>query len=119
VAEGEVVITKGGQVLRANEARYNEKTEMVEAVGEVVLETNGMYSELKSGIRPQQPNRQDHQGRIFLRENHYYISGDEMEKTGPQTYVVKGCHLTTCDGDKPDWSLTGSEVEITVEAMAR
>jgi len=38
-----------------------------------------------------------------------------MEKTGPNTYVVKGCHMTTCEGDKPDWSITGSEVEITVE----
>ena len=39
-AEGNVVITRGGQVLKASEARYNEKTGMVEAAGDVVLETN-------------------------------------------------------------------------------
>jgi len=116
VAEGEVVITKGGQVLRANEARYNEKTGMVEAVGEVVLETNGDILRAEKAVFDlNSQTGKITKGRIFLRENHYYISGDEMEKTGPQTYVVKGCHLTTCDGEKPDWSLTGSEVEITVE----
>ncbi|MGE5839243.1 MAG: LPS-assembly protein LptD [Deltaproteobacteria bacterium] len=115
-AQGDVVITRAGQRLRSNEARYNEKTGMVEAVGEVVLETNGDVIRAEKAVFDL--NSQTGKitgGRIFLRENHYYIGGDEMEKTGPQTYVVKRFHLTTCDGDKPDWSVTGSEVEITVE----
>ena len=116
VAEGEVVITRGGQVLKANEARYNEKTGMVEAVGEVVLETNGDVLRAEKALFDlNSQTGKITKGRIFLKDNHYYISGDDMEKTGPQTYVVKGCHITTCDGDKPDWSITGSEVEITVE----
>jgi len=116
VAEGEVVITRGGQVLRANEARYNEKTGMVEAVGEVVLETNGDILRAEKALFDlNSQTGKITKGRIFLRDNHYYVSGDDMEKTGPQTYIVKGCRLTTCDGDKPDWSITGSEVEITVE----
>jgi LPS-assembly protein len=120
VAEGDVVVTRGGQVLRANEARYNEKTGMVEAVGEVVLETNGDILRAEKALFDlNSQTGKITKGRIFLRDNHYYVSGDEMEKTGPQTYVVKGCHLTTCDGDKPDWSLTGSEVEITVEGYGK
>ena len=116
VAEGDVVITRGGQVLKANEARYNEKTGMVQAVGEVVLETNGDILKAEKALFDlNSQTGKITKGRIFLRDNHYYVSGEEMEKTGPQTYVVKGCHLTTCDGDKPDWSITGSEVEITVE----
>jgi len=116
VAEGDVVITRGGQVLKANEARYNEKTGMVEAIGDVVLETNGdIVRAAKAVFDLNSQTGKLTKGRIFLRENHYYISGDDMEKTGPDTYVVKGFHLTTCDGDKPDWSITGSEVEITVE----
>ena len=116
VAEGDVVITRGGQVLKANEARYNEKTGMVEAIGDVVLETNGdIVRAAKAVFDLNSQTGKITKGRIFLRENHYYISGDDMEKTGPDTYVVKGCHVTTCEGDKPDWSITGSEVEITVE----
>jgi LPS-assembly protein len=116
VAEGDVVITRGGQVLKANEARYNERTGMVEAVGEVVLETNGDVLRAEKALFDlNSQTGKITKGRIFLKENHYYIGGDAMEKTGPNTYVVKGCHITTCDGDKPDWSITGSEVEITVE----
>ncbi len=116
VAEGDVVITRGGQVLKANEARYNEKTGMVEAIGDVVLETNGdIVRAAKAVFDLNSQTGKITKGRIFLRENHYYISGDDMEKTGPDTYVVKGFHVTTCEGDKPDWSITGSEIEITVE----
>lgn len=116
VAEGDVVITRAGQVLKANKARYNEKTGMVEAIGDVVLETNGdILRAAKAVFDLNSQTGKINKGRIFLRENHYYISGDDMEKTGPNTYVVKSCHVTTCDGDKPDWSITGSEVEITVE----
>ena len=115
-AEGNVVIMRGGQVLKANEARYNEKTGMVEAVGDVVLETNGDVLRAEKALFDlNSQTGKITKGRIFLRENHYYISGDDMEKTGPNTYLVKGFHVTTCDGDKPDWSITGSEVEITVE----
>jgi LPS-assembly protein len=110
------VITRGGQVLKAREARYNEKTGIVEAIGDVVLETNGDVLRAEKALFDLNSQAgKITKGRIFLRDNHYYISGEEMEKTGPQTYVVKGFHLTTCDGDKPDWSVTGSEVEITVE----
>ena len=116
VAEGDVVITRAGQVLKANEARYNEKTGMVEAKGDMVLETNGDILRAEKALFDlNSQTGKITKGRIFLRENHYYISGDDMEKTGPNTYVVKGCHVTTCEGDKPDWSITGSEVEITVE----
>jgi len=116
VAEGDVVITRAGQVLKANEARYNEKTGMVEAKGDMVLETNGDILRAEKALFDlNSQTGKITKGRIFLRENHYYISGDDMEKTGPNTYVVKGCHMTTCEGDKPDWSITGSEVEITVE----
>jgi len=115
-AEGNVVITRGGQVLRAKEARYNEKTGMVEAIGDVVLETNGDILRAEKALFDlNSQTGKITKGRIFLRENQYYINGDDMEKTGPNTYVVKGFQVTTCEGDKPDWSITGSELEITVE----
>jgi LPS-assembly protein len=55
-------------------------------------------------------------GTLFLRENHYYISGARMEKLGDDTYLVKECRLTTCDGSRPAWTITGSEVKVTLES---
>jgi LPS-assembly protein len=116
VAVGNVMIVRGGQVLKAKEARYNEKTGIVEAIGDVILEANGdVLTAEKAVFDLNSQTGKITKGRIFLRQNHYYISGQDMEKTGPNTYVVKSCNITTCEGEKPDWSITGSEVEITLE----
>jgi LPS-assembly protein len=116
VAQGNVVIVRGGQVLKAKESRYNEKTGMVEATGDVVLEANGDVLKAEKAVFDlNSQTGKITKGRIFLHQNHYYISGEDMEKTGPNTYVVKSCNVTTCEGETPDWSITGSEVEVTLE----
>ena len=116
VAEGDVVVRKGGQTLSADRARYSEKTGVIEVQGNVVLESNGDILRAREGVF----NLQTQTGRVsgghlFLKENNYHISGESMEKTGPDTYVIQDCRVTTCDGEKPDWSITGSEVKVTVE----
>jgi len=116
VAEGDVVVRRGSQVLTADRAKYNEKTGMIEVQGNVVLESNGDILRAREAVFDLQSQAgRITGGHIFLKENHYYISGETMEKTGPNTYVVKECRVTTCDGETPDWSITGSEVRITVE----
>ncbi|MBI5062079.1 MAG: LPS-assembly protein LptD, partial [Desulfatitalea sp.] len=55
------------------------------------------------------------EGSVFLSENHFYVSGREIEKTGPQSYRVQDASLTSCDGPAPDWHITGKELEVTVE----
>lgn len=116
VAEGNVVVRSGSQVLTADRARYNEKTGLIEVLGNVVLISNGDVLRAEEAVFDLQGQvGRITEGHIFLRANHYYISGESMEKTGPDTYVVKDCRVTTCDGVTPDWSITGSEVRITVE----
>lgn len=111
-----MIITRKGQILSAQRAIYNEKTGIVEVTGNVHLEVNGDRLTGERGIFDLNKHTgQITKGRLFLRENHYYISGDIMEKTGPDTYRVKDCRLTTCDGIKPDWSITGSDVHVTIE----
>jgi LPS-assembly protein len=54
-------------------------------------------------------------GSIFLKENNFHIEGDEIHKTGENTYKVKNATITTCEGDTPDWKITGKEVKVEVE----
>ena len=116
VAEGDVVVRKGTQLLKADRAKYNEKTGMIEVKGNVVLESNGDILRAEEAVFDLQSQAgRITGGHIFIKENHFYISGETMEKTGPNTYVVKECRVTTCDAETPDWSITGSEVKITVE----
>ena len=115
-AEGNVVIEKAGQILRTRSAIYNIRTGIAKISGGLRLETDGDIITGKEGsfnLKTQAGDIVD--ASLFLKNNHYYISGSLMEKTGPQTYVVKDCRVTTCDGVNPDWMLTGSEVKVTVE----
>ncbi len=55
-------------------------------------------------------------GHLFIEENHFYVRGDEIKKTGKDTYYVKDdVGLTTCDGPSPDWEITGRDLRVTIE----
>jgi LPS-assembly protein len=115
-AEGHVVITGEGQVLSAEKAIYNEKTGIADVSKNVVLEMKGDTLRAERAVFDLKSNTgQVTKGRLFLRENHFYISGETMEKTGPDTYRCSRCLITTCDGKIPDWSISGSEVNVTLE----
>jgi len=120
LAEGDVVIQREGQILKAQKATYNEKTGVAKVSGDVRLEINGDVLIGESGTFNLETYLGEiTNGRLFDREHHFYISGDHVEKVGPNRYHVKNCRLTTCDGVKPDWSITGSEVDVTVEGYGK
>ena len=116
VAEGEVVISKADQILTADRVTYDRRSGLVTAEGNVTLSSAGDILRCPKGSF----NLEDKTGHIvdgslFLRTNHYYLQGKEIRKTGPATYIIKGCRITTCDGESPAWSITGSKVKVTIE----
>jgi LPS-assembly protein len=120
VAEGDVVITRGEQKLSAQKAAYNEKTGIIELSEDIRLESDGDLLTGESAIFDlNKGTGKIKGGRLFLRENNYYIHGDSMEKMGPNSYRVKDFKATTCGGEKPAWSFTGSEVEVTIEGYGK
>ena len=115
-AEGDVVIEKAGQILRTQNAIYNIRTGIAKISGGLRLETDGDVVTGKEGTFNLKTQAGDIvNASLFLKDNHYYIGGSLIEKIGPQTYVVKDCRVTTCDGVNPDWLLTGSETKVTIE----
>lgn len=116
IAKGDVVIKKQDQALYAQNATYNIKTGIVRVSGDMRLESGGDILTGEEGVFDlNNKTGTVKNGCLFLRQNHYYISGDVMEKLGENTYLVNRCRLTTCDGANPDWTITGSEVKVTIE----
>jgi len=116
LAEGDVVITKAKQTLYTQRAVFNVKTGIAKVSGGLRLETDGDIITGKEGsfnLNTQTGKLVD--ASLFLRANNYYISGSLMQKTGEDSYLIKDCTVTTCDGVNPDWNITGSEVKVTVE----
>ncbi|HUU40245.1 MAG TPA: LPS assembly protein LptD [Desulfatiglandales bacterium] len=116
LAEGSVVISRGDQVLTADKVTYNKVSGLAEAEGNVTLASAGDILKCDKGsFSLKEKTGHVLNGTLFLKTNHYYIHGKEISKTGPETYIVKDCRITSCDGDIPDWSITGSEVKVTLE----
>jgi LPS-assembly protein len=116
IAEGDVVITKGQQSLQAQKAVYHTKTGIAEVAKGFRLESAGDILEGEQGVFDlEKQTGKITTGRLFLSGNHFYVSGDVFEKTGEDTYLIKNCELTSCEGTTPDWSITGSEIRVTLE----
>lgn len=115
-AEGDVVISKGGMTLYAQKVIYSKKTGIAEVQGDFELKTGQDTLEGKDGIFDfnQQVGKITN-GKLFLRDNHFYAKGKLIEKKSANTYQIRDCQLTTCDGQSPLWSITGSEVNVTME----
>ncbi|HJX34618.1 MAG TPA: LPS assembly protein LptD [Desulfatiglandales bacterium] len=119
-AEGDVLITKGNLSLSAQKTSYNRNTGAVEASGDICFDNgeDSFMGESGSFNLNDQTGRIT-KGRLFLKENNYYISGELIEKSGENTFLVRDFRLTTCDETDPTWSITGSEVKVTLEGYGK
>jgi LPS-assembly protein len=52
---------------------------------------------------------------LFLKENNFHITANKIEKTGPDTYRIDRATLTTCDGQTPDWQISGKDIKIKAD----
>ena len=116
IAEGDVVLINKDQKINADYVRYDKKNKKAYALGDVVL-TAGEDVLLAQRMTIDLEKRTGiaYQGTVFIKEGHYRIWGDRIQKTGENTYIAENAVVTTCDGDKPDWKVSGSEAEVTIE----
>jgi LPS-assembly protein len=113
IAEGDAVISKQGRSITADVLRYSAQTAMAYAEGNVVVSSGtdtltGSY--LEFDLESEKGYLDD--GRIFLQENNYHIEGNRIQKVGPDLYRLDRGTLTTCDGQPPDWKLSGRDIQV-------
>nr|WP_320191670.1 LPS assembly protein LptD [uncultured Desulfobacter sp.] len=116
IAENEVVITGGKTRLEADYVEFSDVTKDAFAKGNVLLISGNDTITCKSmNINLASETGTINQGTIFIQDNNYYISGDKLQKTGEFTYDAEKGSITTCEGDTPDWKITGKDIEVTVD----
>jgi LPS-assembly protein len=112
-ARGNVLIYKGNIKLLADYVRFDHKNMKAFAEGNVIL-TNG--EDVLSGTRMDMDLQNQVgtvvDGYLYLKENNYHITGDIIKKVGTKTYTIDEATMTTCDGPRPDWKITGKKVKI-------
>ncbi|MBU0994546.1 MAG: LPS assembly protein LptD [Proteobacteria bacterium] len=114
-AEGNVIITKENDQIVSDKIRLNSDTMETVATGNVVISSKGNKltgSKVSMDLNAKTGTISD--GTIFIEANHYYISGKKIEKTGPTTYEGDSVCITACDGDKPDWKISGKDLDVSI-----
>ena len=115
-AEGNVSITREGRRLTADHVQFNQKSGDAVARGNVRLVSGEDWlkgNRLDLNLNTEVGRLKE--GTLFFGDSHFYISGDEIEKTGKDTYRIPHATFTSCDGLNPDWKITGSDLTIRVE----
>jgi LPS-assembly protein len=116
VAEGHVVVSRKGKELSADTVHLNQKDQEALAIGNVRLVSGKDIlsgRELRLNLASETGEITD--GSLFIFQNHLYLSGDLIRKTGPQTFTADRITVTACDGPDPDWKITGQDLKVTIE----
>lgn len=120
IAEHDVVITGGKTRLEADYVEFSDVTKDAFAKGNVLLISGNDTITCKSmNINLASETGTINQGTIFIQDGNYYISGEKLQKTGEFTYDAEKGSITTCEGDTPDWKITGKDIEVTVDGYGR
>ncbi|MBU8912304.1 MAG: LPS assembly protein LptD [Desulfobacterales bacterium] len=116
IAENDVVITGGKTRLEADYVEFSNKTKDAFAQGNVLLisgedsiSCDSMNINLTTEIGT------INKGTIFIQKNNFYINGENIRKTGKFSYSADKGSITSCEGDSPDWKISGKNIKVTIE----
>lgn len=131
---GEAQINFRTYVLRADEMTYNAKTGEATASGHVVLDggphnehltaSHGTYNvNTSSGkfydVVGTTGARARGRGVVLTTSNPFAFTGKEVEKVGPDKFIVRSGRVTSCRLPKPKWTFGAHEVEVIAGENAK
>jgi LPS-assembly protein len=117
---GHVRLTQGTDVITGDDIRFLARDKTAEIRGNVSVTSPDIRIQCqRMVVNLEQRVGKIYEGRIFFAANHYYLSGDEIEKTGPETFFLTTGSATSCDGPDPAWALTGRDITVRNEGYAR
>ena len=120
IATGRVVLEQGERHLEADHVQVDMNKKQAVLKGNVLFKIGNDWIRAKEATI----DLKTYQGvlyhaQAFFAENHFYVRGEEVQKTGRDTYLIKGAEITSCDGVSPAWHFSASQVKIKLQSWAR
>ena len=114
IAQGDVVIRQESMELSADKVILDNRSREFEAWGDVLLRDREDYLACRY-LKFNLDTKTGHirQGRIFVKDKHFFITGSEIEKLGPDEYLAKDATLTSCDAAKAAWMVSCKSIHVT------
>jgi LPS-assembly protein len=118
-ARGQVEIVKGTSILTADSMLLDDNSKEAFAEGNVVFRDQGdVINAEKMTYHLDTGKGTIERGKVFVKNGNFYLTGDEMIKTGESTYAVHKGEFTTCGWDGPAWTFAARDVELTMGGYA-
>ncbi len=116
IATGNVVISKMDKQITADTIHFDHKKMEALAEGHVIMSVGrDLITADSLQIDLETEKGTLHNGSVFLHQENFHINGNKIVKTGKDSYHVDEASLTTCDGEKPAWKITGRNLNVTIE----
>ena len=113
-AHGHVEVVRGDLSLKADHAQLNSATKELMAWGNVVLREGEDVVECERlNVNLDSRTGKIYQGKLFLKEQNFHLTGREMEKLGENRYRIREGSITTCDDKRPPWKFVVKELDVT------
>lgn len=147
IGRGNVRIVQKGRTLTADRVIFNEKTHEGVAIGHVVVVQGDLGAAVPPPTRPGRPAtvavgaagdtlESDFMafnvdsllgvvfhGRLDSAKSNYVMSGDEIHKTGDQSYTFVNGKFSTCRCPDPNsrqpWALTAKQADLQIDGYAK
>lgn len=118
-AEGDVELREGARRLNADFVLFNDTTKDAFAEGKVTFQDQEdiVHAE-RMTINLVTKRGTIENGKVFVKQGNFYMSGNEIHKTGEATYAIREGELTTCGWDRPTWTFRARDVNLTIEGYA-
>ena len=117
-AHGQVEVSRGDLSLKADHARLNMATKEMMAWGNVMLrEGEDVVECQRLEVNLDTRLGRIHQAKLFLKDQNFHITGQEVEKLGENHYRIRDGSLTTCDAKRPPWRFSVKELEVKEMAI--
>lgn len=115
-AFGNVSLSLGEDQLRADFARYYQSTGWVFLKGNLRAQWGGDFLQADEGeFDLKNMTGWLKNGKLFMAKPHVYVEADRVGKTKGDTYTFKNAKVTACSGEKPAWSVTSEEGDVTLD----
>jgi LPS-assembly protein len=117
-AHGQVEVSREDLSLKADHARLNMATKELVAWGNVLLrEGEDVIECQRLEVNLDTRLGRIHQARLYLKDQNFHITGQEVMKLGENHYRIREGSLTTCDAKRPPWKFSVKDLEVKDMAL--